>query len=657
MSPLTAALLWLCAALVSAVSRQNCRPLQVNFCGSAGYTTSASPSGVAGYTTRDIGQIIETACSPDVATLMCRVVVPECGAEDDSRMKPCRSLCERVKSACEAPLRAKRIYWPSRLRCDSLPENNCAQGSMGGVGHSTTWGSQASRGGACEPIRVPLCSGQRYNLTVMPNLLGHQSQDDAGLEVHQFYPLVKVQCSPLLSEFLCSVYFPQCVNGKARAPCKWVCERARAGCEPLMNKFGFHWPTQLDCDSLKNDTCDPEPEPTAAPTEPPRCEPISVPMCVDVPYTLTVLPNSLGHRSQTKITQELLEHFYSLVQTNCSPALKPFLCSVYTPECVEGRPRPPCRTLCEEARTACQPLLKGSMRWILDCDAYDTSSCSHFGVSSSGGICQPITVPMCQGLYYTETMVPNLLGHTSQREASIQMSFFSSLGQTFCKVDIRLFLCTVYAPKCVRGEVQRPCRSFCEKAKQGCGPLMKLLNVPWPQGLHCEAFPTENCITEDGDAESSAKQILERLNTGGFSVYGNSLTLRTAILLVTLADADRSGGLSSVEYFNMEHFVAAVRREYIEMNQGQTPTRVTEEKLVTSLFRRGLVAVDQEMLKPLWLLYKNRDGNSIDYDDYVAVVTRLQILKVRFEARLLNLPTECQVAGFSLIQFLKAAIL
>lgn len=646
MMPLTFPFIVLCLSHVLE-AKTNCRPLQnVNFCGSVGYTTSASPSGVAGYSLRDIGQIVETACSPDVATLMCRVVVPECGAEDDNRLKPCRSLCERVKSSCEAPLKAKRIYWPSRLRCDSLPQDNCVQDSSG-----------PRRAEACESISIPLCSGLTYNLTVMPNALGHQRQDDAGLEIHQFYPLVKVGCSPALKPLLCSVYVPECVEGRARAPCRRLCERARAGCEPLMNKFGFQWPDRLSCENFKNDTCDPEPPPTLAPTEPPRCEPISVPLCSDLSYSQTLLPNSLGLRSQQEITQELFRHFHSLLRANCSPSLKPFLCSVYTPECVGGRARAPCRTLCEEARTACAPLLKGGTKWSFNCENYDTASCPHFGVGSGGGICQPITVPMCQGLFYSETLVPNLLGHSSQREASIKMSFFNSIVQTFCVVDIRLFLCTVYAPRCVRGELQRPCRSFCQRAKEACGGLMERLNVPWPSELRCESFPTENCITEDGDAESSAKQILQRLNTGGFSVYGNSLTLRTAYLLLTLADADRSGGLSSVEYFNMEHFVASVRREYVELNQGRTPPLVTEDKLMTALVLRGLIAMNQEMFQPMWRLYRNNNGNSIDFDDYVALVTRLQALKDRFQERLMNLPCDCQVASFSLIQFINAAMI
>jgi frizzled protein 1/7 len=44
--------------------------------------------------------------------------------------------------------------------------------------------------GRCEPITIPLCKEIRYNETIMPNLLNHQKQEDAGLEVHQFFPLV-----------------------------------------------------------------------------------------------------------------------------------------------------------------------------------------------------------------------------------------------------------------------------------------------------------------------------------------------------------------------------------------------------------------------------------------------------------------------------------
>jgi len=51
----------------------------------------------------------------------------------------------------------------------------------------------ASGAKRCEPITIPMCKDIQYNMTIIPNLLNHQTQDDAGLEVHQFFPLVKVQ--------------------------------------------------------------------------------------------------------------------------------------------------------------------------------------------------------------------------------------------------------------------------------------------------------------------------------------------------------------------------------------------------------------------------------------------------------------------------------
>ena len=112
------------------------------------------------------------------------------------------------------------------------------QGYSGGLQHH----------GKCEPITVPLCKDLQYNETIMPNLLNHQKQDDAGLEVHQFFPLVKVRCSPYLKFFLCAMYVPVCtVLEEAIPPCRSLCIQARNGCDSLMNKFGFQWPDTLEC--------------------------------------------------------------------------------------------------------------------------------------------------------------------------------------------------------------------------------------------------------------------------------------------------------------------------------------------------------------------------------------------------------------------------
>uniref|UniRef100_A0A3B3DZ72 FZ domain-containing protein n=1 Tax=Oryzias melastigma TaxID=30732 RepID=A0A3B3DZ72_ORYME len=90
----------------------------------------------------------------------------------------------------------------------------------------------------------------------MPNILGHETQEDAGLAVHQFYPLVKVECSPHFKPFLCSVYTPKCVLGRRQAPCRALCEQARSGCLPLMKRFGFEWPEELNCEGFTSESCE-----------------------------------------------------------------------------------------------------------------------------------------------------------------------------------------------------------------------------------------------------------------------------------------------------------------------------------------------------------------------------------------------------------------
>uniref|UniRef100_A0A182JJ15 Uncharacterized protein n=1 Tax=Anopheles atroparvus TaxID=41427 RepID=A0A182JJ15_ANOAO len=62
----------------------------------------------------------------------------------------------------------------------------------------------------CEPITIPFCTGIQYNQTIMPNLVGHTKQEEASLEVHQFVPLVNINCSPDLKFFLCLLYAPAC---------------------------------------------------------------------------------------------------------------------------------------------------------------------------------------------------------------------------------------------------------------------------------------------------------------------------------------------------------------------------------------------------------------------------------------------------------------
>ena len=39
----------------------------------------------------------------------------------------------------------------------------------------------------CEPLTIPLCQGLEYNATIFPNMLNHKSQEEAAVEVRQFF--------------------------------------------------------------------------------------------------------------------------------------------------------------------------------------------------------------------------------------------------------------------------------------------------------------------------------------------------------------------------------------------------------------------------------------------------------------------------------------
>ncbi|RWS19524.1 secreted frizzled-related like-protein-like protein [Leptotrombidium deliense] len=42
-------------------------------------------------------------------------------------------------------------------------------------------------------ITCYLFRGFKYNQTIFPNLLNHTDQDDAAIEIHQFWPLIEIK--------------------------------------------------------------------------------------------------------------------------------------------------------------------------------------------------------------------------------------------------------------------------------------------------------------------------------------------------------------------------------------------------------------------------------------------------------------------------------
>ncbi|XP_059226208.1 frizzled isoform X1 [Stomoxys calcitrans] len=134
-------------------------------------------------------------------------------------------------------------------RYDQSPSHDYRTSSSGEVIGSTSLSGDDAfpHHNRCEPITISICENIPYNRTIMPNLLGHTKQEEAGMEVTQFVPLVKIGCSPDLQLFLCSLYVPVCtILDRPIPPCRSLCESARV-CENLMKTYNFNWPENLEC--------------------------------------------------------------------------------------------------------------------------------------------------------------------------------------------------------------------------------------------------------------------------------------------------------------------------------------------------------------------------------------------------------------------------
>eukprot|EP00117_Sycon_ciliatum_P038976 scpid20337/ scgid28876/ Frizzled-4 len=103
-----------------------------------------------------------------------------------------------------------------------------------------------------EPLRYAYCSVYDYPITIFPNLLGHETQEEAQRELRGFGELIESKCSSELPFLLCSFYFPIAVNGMANplVACKNLCKRVRRKCSYLLAQHGLPWPKSFNCEGL-----------------------------------------------------------------------------------------------------------------------------------------------------------------------------------------------------------------------------------------------------------------------------------------------------------------------------------------------------------------------------------------------------------------------
>ncbi|NWI85897.1 SFRP2 protein, partial [Pitta sordida] len=100
----------------------------------------------------------------------------------------------------------------------------------------------------------------------------------------------------------------------------------------------------------------------------------------------------------------------------------------------------------------------------------------------------PKEMGMCHKIGYSEMRLPNLMGHTSMAEVILKSTAWQHLLQTDCHPQLRMFLCSLFAPICLDTFIH-PCRSMCVAVRDSCAPVLLCHGHTWPDSLDCDRFP------------------------------------------------------------------------------------------------------------------------------------------------------------------------
>lgn len=80
--------------------------------------------------------------------------------------------------------------------------------------------------------------------------------------------------------------------------------------------------------------------------------PTNMSLCHDIGYHRMRLPNLLEHDTLSEVTEQA-RSWVPLLGIECHPDTKLFLCSLFSPVCLD-RPIYPCRSLCEAVKQGCE---------------------------------------------------------------------------------------------------------------------------------------------------------------------------------------------------------------------------------------------------------------------------------------------------------------
>ncbi|KAK3088797.1 hypothetical protein FSP39_023811 [Pinctada imbricata] len=306
-------------------------------------------------------------------------------------------------------------------------------------------------------------------------------------------------------EFLCNVFFPTCVNGAPRSPCKSYCEAIHDECPglPLANSQYCNQLPSTNCVSISTSSSTTKLTTPITTPKADNCLVLNVPECANFGQTDTIFPNVFNLTS----VQQASAYFYTYNNTVCNDRTLGYLCTLMYPRCVNGAPQLPCQQFCLSVQQECPSFVLANSQY---CSLLPTTNCftplppastttlQTSTVSTTtvkADNCLALNIPECANFGQTDTIFPNVFNLTSVQQASAYFYTYNN---------------TVY--------VQQECPSFVLADSQ-----------------YCSLLPTNNCFSPSVQVSTTTRKYL---NHNSKVSYGKTLTFLTTTVSTTTIKAD-----------------------------------------------------------------------------------------------------------------------
>lgn len=207
-------------------------------------------------------------------------------------------------------------------------------------------------------------------------------------------------------------------------------------------------------------------------------------------------------------------------------------------------------------------------------------------------MCEPISIPMCSGMPYNMTRMPNHFHHSTQENARLAFKPYAEVLEANCSADLLFYLCAMFVPICTpqfQKEAIPPCRSVCERSRIGCEPLMNKYNYSWPEDLSCDKLPEYDrgvCVSPEAIVSNMPDDT--KTGTGAVPLVVNQDCPPCNIKSKPRKKKYKSG--------NFDYAIAGLVKHMTYITENVSVIRVQVKKI----FKRGSVHLQEDRDVDLW---------------------------------------------------------